>query len=444
MATPFPPQSSAHHDARSPRLLTLFMAALMLVAPSAIGFADEAPAEEEYQGRPLAEDRWLDNEYGVSLRLPVGVRTVRRTGDSYQLRAADEEDMFAMGVVVKQSRRELRMTDVMAQAKTQVAGVHRTTELLEEYAMEVGGVDIGVVMFRLPDTEQDDAFFGQALVQIDPSTFAIIEISSSWGDADVVRPTFEAMIKTLELQGIDDLEEQRRKELERTQTWRRDLGITALHDALVEEQLFRIVEDGNDIGYMRMLQEQTEQNGKSGITVRVQSRVMISTFNIDSQAIFFASDDDTTELWEVRTTQRPQRGNGEEQTTVETGIRTGADIVVSHDRPLGSKRKELTRPPMGYVPLAETWVLPQVLPNDRPGTYGFYSYNPNEGGVTYRTEQVSPLLDGYTINSRLTPGGPELKATFDADRTMREKQLGPDRKLIPTTAQHINQLWRNR
>lgn len=398
---------------------------------------------DDYVGRPLADELWRDREYGIAMRLPVGVRTVSRTADEYQLRVADDDETFLITVAVKRSRQALAIMDVVARAQTQILGIHRSSELVDQYALDIENTRLGVMIYRLPHSDKDDAFHGQAIVQLDRNTFAFIEANSEWRHVEEVRPTFEAMIRTLELRGLEELEQQREREIQRTEQWRRELKIEELHEALIPQQTFRIVSEDEDIGWMRVEQEQVEQQGKPGIQVTVQSRVMTPQLNVDSRAVFFSSDDDTMELWEVRTTHRPrQTGREQEQTYVETGIRAGSDITITYDEPLDSDRKELKQPAVGYVPLAETWVLPQVLPNDVPATYGFYSYNPNERVVTYRTEQVVPMLNGYELNTRLRPSSPELQAEFDAERRMQRKQLSPKQHLVPATPEEIARRWR--
>lgn len=399
---------------------------------------------EEYVGRPLAEERWQDREYGLSLRLPVGVRTASRTADDYQLRVADNDEMFLISVAVRRSRQALEIMDVVVHAQTQILGIHRSSELVDQYALDIEDARLGVLLYRLPHSNDDDAFHGQAIVQIDRHTFAFIEANSEWRHVAEVRPTFEAMVRTLELRGLQELQEQRARELRRTQAWRGELSLKELHEALIAEQTFRIVSEGEDIGWMRVEQEHVEEQSKPGIRVTVQSRVVTPQLNVDSRAVFFASDDEAMELWEVRTTHRPRdRGRGEEQTFVETGIRAGEDITITYDEPLDSRRKELKRPEEGYVPLAETWVLPQVLPNDVPATYGFYSYNPNEQALTYRTEEVAPLLSGYQVSTRLRPNAPALEAEFDSSRRMQSKQLSPQQSLVPATPEEIARRWRS-
>ncbi len=421
---------------------------LALVCAALAQQADSPPTEP----RELAEQRWREDAYGISIRPPVGTRLFEQTADDYLLRIIDDGRRFQITVALKQSHDALTLEQVVASAQQQIESLQPASDVIGREAKKIGSYDGAFIYFRVPPaTTGDNAMIGQAIARLDPRRFVVFEIRSSIHEGRRHIPTFEAVAQTLEVADQAALAEQRKQAAERGHAWRQRLTVAQLHDALIDEQYFRLVQGDRDIGYMRVRQETTDQgvkiNPESGVSVEVQSRMVLGELTVDSLATMYLANDDTSEVWNVTTTYRqpnPESGQTDARTFTETGARSGARIEVAVNGPRGMKKYSYKRPIVGYLSKVESQMIGQLLPPDRAATYGFYWYDSTTGKLTFRTDQVTPTLTGYTLATRLNPKADPLRATFDSAGRMLSKQLSPDRTLIAATQKIILNRWQHR
>jgi hypothetical protein len=109
-----------------------------------------------------------------------------------------------------------------------------------------------------------------------------------------------------------------------------------------------------------------------------------------------------------------------------------------------SGHRRFARPSDGYLPQVEAFCLPRLLPHDAASEFGFYWYNAQEGKITFRTDRVTPTLDGFVITTRLSLRSNELRTTFDKDGTMLKKEIGDGRTLIRSNVRQLQAIWKTR
>jgi len=430
-------------------VLIALLAAVSLTAPA---WSQNNPKKNIDKPRPMSDRRWQERAYGLSLQLPQDTRVVSQTADQAIARITDDQEQFKMSLFVKRSKSLLSVKKVAAEAKVQILGQVSINRILEEKFRTIADQPAAVLYAHTKSSDGKDLLVGQAIIELDPKTYAILEITSLLRDYPVAHGTFEVVLDSMQRLNPRQIAEQREAAIELGAEWRASVSIKDLHDALIGEQYFRILEGKNDLGYMRVRQRTATKDGTRGVSVEVQSRITAGQFYYDSLATSFLADDDSIEMWKVTTTRKPAAprssasSNKDEntQTFVETGVRAGDQITVTTDGPRGSDKRKYGRPKIGYLAQVEAWLLPQLLPVDRPGTYGFYFYSSNHNTVGFRTDQVTPTLSGYTIMTRLTPNDPQRKAVYKSNRTLVEKELGEGRRLVPASAAMIKQLWQNR
>jgi hypothetical protein len=422
---------------------------LALIAAAPVHAADEAQ-----KTRPLTDQRWHDRAYGLSFLVPQDMRVVSRTADTAAARVEDERRQLSISLHVKRSRSILTLKQVAQEAREQILSRISVNHILEEKTnLTLAGQPAATLYAQTKNGEGEDILLGQAILQLDPQTFAVMEVTSALKDYVPAHDTFEAVLASMQRMNPEQIAQQRAEQIKLGVEWRTELRSEQIHKALIPEQWFRILEGDKDLGYMRVRQNKANQAGKSGVAVEIQSRLAAGPHYYDTLAASFLADDDSVEMWKVTTTRRSiaSRPNADakaksqqEETYVETGVRAGEQITVNFDGPRQADKRKYARPEKGYLAQVEAWLLPQLLPIDRPGTYGFYFYASNNNAVGFRTDTVTPTLTGFTIATRLSPNDPELKATYNAKRQLIEKQLGEGRRLAPTSAAMIQQLWKNR
>lgn len=433
---------------------------LLLAAVPLLGIAHAAsnppkPAEPpptSAKGRGLSDERWSDKAYGLSLKPPLGVRMLSQTADDYLLRIADEGGLFNMSVSVKQSRSPLTLEKVAQLAQEQVGKAQGVAQLLSKKEMQLAGRPGIVMYFKMPYGKSGYSMFGQSVVQLSPLSYAVIEAVCDIAKQEEIQPLYEQMLASLEITDPRELDKQREAAIQAGLQFRIALSLKQIHSALVSEQYYRMVEAGKDIGYMRVRQQTGKRDGKNAVALELQYRFAMSGGWIDLLANYFLFDDDSSEQWSITTTRRydapvaPGKGAAAvtKENFVETGIRAGNELTITIDSPAGHKQQKFEVPKSGYLSQVEAWLLPQLLPIDRPATYGFYCYHSNLGKITYRTEQVTPTLDGYSMNTTLSPNEPAIRASFGSDRKLQEKALNAQRSLVPATPDEILKIWRTK
>ncbi len=407
--------------------------------------------------RELDETRWRDNAYGLSLRPPVGTQLIEQTGDTYLVRILDRQGRFQIAASVKRSRKALTMNETVTSITEQMYHAQPTVSRTEPENRQVAGREAAVMYFTYPQPAKGpDVVVGYCVVRMDAKSFAVLELHCSTEEGETHRAMFKKVIGSMELADQRELAKQRAKAIERATQWlgrtRSPEKMKELRARLRDSQYFRIVDGTQDIGYMRIHQAtetiDLRSKNQQGIRVEIQSRLVKSDRStIDTLAKFFLSDDDTTELWTVATTLRqpaPNRPEPIKQTFTETGLRSGMNINITVNGPRGAEQLQFEQPKRGYLSQVEAKLLPLMMPADRAATYGFYWYNSATNKMTYRTEQVTPTLNGFVITTRLGPNAPALRATYNAERLLVEQQLGAERKLVASDKQTILRLWRHR
>jgi hypothetical protein len=432
----------------------------------------------------LSNERWIDRTYGLSLLPPAGTRTVTQTVDDYVMRMADDQGVYTMSLSVHHSKKALAFEKVVDAAKEQLGWAQPTVAPIAERPFKVQGRPAHLLYVQLPQVKGKDLLMAQLLVEVNPETFAVLEMQAEMAKKVVVTPIFEAVAASVEIADPKELNKQREQAIDAGQAWHDKLTLKQIHGALIPDQLFRMydTQKNQDMGYMRVRQSVAAKGQQPGVVVEVQWRSVIGPVFFDTLAEYFLSDDNNSELWSITTTQRPAaeattRPVGKpgknpadtkaNPTFVETGIRVGDEITVTVDEPPGPRqpskpmKKTFQRPKtiivervkggklvpetiaVAYLSQVESLLLPQLLPLDVPNTYGFYCYHSRRGLVTLRTDQVTPTLKGIAIETRLTTNEAALRLLVDGQHHVLEKQLSPQIKLVPTSAAELQKLWPN-
>jgi hypothetical protein len=416
-----------------------FAAAALFISASLVAAPPDA----------LSPEPWEDRAYGFRVRLPEGLAIKSQTGDEYLFRAADEKGVFLLSLAVKRSNSVLTLAQVTESARKQILSVQGTSEVLSERNVTLINRPGVIIHARMPMVVAGgEQLLSQAIVQLDAQTFAVLEGRTPFTERAKMEPLFDTVAQAMQMDDPKVVDQRRQEALTAGQDWRSRVGLKAMQDALVPEQLYRLVRGSDDVGYVRMRQGRGQREGFSGFEVEVQTRVVAENNHIDSVARFFLSDDERAEFWTITTTRRPaQSAPGQPAggvTFSETGIRTENEILVTTDGPTGQRKNRLAKPPIGYLSQFEAMVLPQILPIDRPATYGFYFYSARAGKLTFRTDQVTPALTGFVITTRLSPNDLDIRSNYTAARVLVEKQLGNDEKQLPTTAAELARIWAGR
>ena len=419
------------------------------------------PAHKDPRLRELFRDPWADKTNEQMLKEIGTRRTVSSKDQAILLSYADDGALlrvegditYVLRLYIKQAAKGIHINKIAAAAVGAVGTDFPSAILTTEKPIELAGRSAALLYFRVPhkgegDKPKGDAALGQALIQINSETFAMLRFDAPYVLFDEVRTIFEAVLDSIEIRPPDELAQQRRVNLERGQIWRQLIGPKQLHDAVGDTQLLRIVQGGWDIGFMTIETRPATELQLPGLAVTVQARVHSWPYVYDTKSSFFVSDDDTHEIWKINTTARlksqlDEHKEAQKQLTwAETGLRFEDDINVI--RPgLAARKQQAWRKPDAYLSQVDLHLMERLLPHHRRQVFGFYAYLPSANKISYRAVRVEPTPDGgYLVHTRATPVYGESVAQYDKHGQFMGRLLSGGRALIPTTPEKLESIWK--
>ena len=431
----------------------------------ATGEFDQLPLKDpSLEG--LLRDPWAGKTNEQMLKAIAARKTVGSKDRAVLLSFVDDGALlrvegditYVMRLLIRQVTKGTHINIIAGKVVGAVGTDFPSAILTTEKAIEVAGRQGALLYYKIPDKDKGDAALGQALIEINDGTYAILRFDAPFVLFEDVRTIFEAVLNSIKIRPPEQLAEQRRVNLERGKMWRQMISAKQLHEVTGDTQLLRILQGGEDIGFMAIETRPATELNLPGLAVNVQARVLVG-FNAqdrehvrpyvqDTQSTFYLSDDDTQEIWKINTTARlkPQldkpRAAEKQLTWAETGVRSDGQVKVF--RPgVAARKQQAWSKPDAYLSQVDLHLMGRLLPHKKPMEFGFYAYLPAANKISYRTVRVEPTPDGgYMIYTRATPEYGESVAQYDKDRKLIGRLLSGGRALIPTTTDELERLWK--
>lgn len=514
---------------KSPRV-TLCM--LLAAATLALGFAMASRAHAAQESPVLQAKRWSTTALGLSMRPPKGTQVVEQTADQSLVRFTGEEmtvGLFlraggtVMGWSPKQTARRGRKGQRIWEQRQQQADV--PVELTRAFLRERGKRQLS---FMYPSSQQladpspnftvsghkatrlymlvrkgegQSWIFGQAYVILTPKRVAVFQLECSKENWQQHKRKFEAMLKSVKITDPDKLVKKRSQLLKAGQRWLKSLSPNTVGQTLPKSQWYRITRGDKDIGYMRLQARQVTQDGKKGVRLRLQKRVISGERAYDTSGEFFASFDRAMETWDLKTTLRPKRvakqdagrrvpaaGQAKQDkqqypTWVETGVRGPKRTIVTRIRPTrlfqnesanaGDRPRRVRRPRRRQsnqqqlsVDMARTttgrshekksWPSPNkayltqvaqrlyfgLKPPEQSKQMLLYSYSTAAGEITLSRLHMQPL-DGDRFAVRFKPSADqgERVSIYDSTGKLIKRRMPTGNVITPTSPKKLKKIW---
>jgi hypothetical protein len=194
-------------------------------------------------------------------------------------------------------------------------------------------------------------YMGQAIMQLAPNAFVIVQLEVGKDSYEAVKPIFEAVVKSMEVQNPEELDKQRKELIKAGEVLDGMLNHKRLLEAMLPPvivpivddkgqpagekplrlQYMRVMEEGKDVGWMKTVHRERRDNirmldweevkdlktgktkrvrksvpgeGVNGIGVDVYLRIHFGPRAVDSHTQTFLSESGTFESWSIRTTVR--------------------------------------------------------------------------------------------------------------------------------------------
>jgi len=205
------------------------------------------------------------------------------------------------------------------------------------------------------DVDNKPWYMGQALMQLAPNTFVVVQLEVGKENYEAVRPIFESVIKSIEVQNPEELDKYRKELLKAGNAIDGFLTHKRLLEAMLPEvkvpivddegkpagvaplrlQYMRVLEAGKDVGWMKTVHRErrdqivtleteevldaktgrtkrirksvVKEQGINGISCDVYFRIHFGPRAVDSHTLSFLSEDGTYESWSIRTTVRDRK-----------------------------------------------------------------------------------------------------------------------------------------
>ncbi len=356
--------------------------------------------------------------------------------------------------------------------------------------------------FDVTEDDGSDWLYGQAIVMLEPHAAAVLKLNAPRPVAAAGQADFERVLDSMVVPLASELDRQRAERIEAAGAWLRTLRPENLHDALPDDQFYRLVQRGQDVGYRRVGSTTDPAilarygHEVPGVLIRITQREYLDGRALDTEEQIFAADAGDREVWSHRATLRP-RDNDEAarppglpsrtrgrnavtwtQTgmrgdrTVERRSRRGRDDIGVHaitviresppatdaveqieshelfsgkaiDRKLDGLTEvdEWQAPEAGYLSQAMRLAYHRLLPNEA-AVYHFTAYHTPSGRPGLRTVEVVPQPDGgKLVRDRPTPRQSPMMSYYDADGRLIRRVLANGLTIEPTTPQRLAEIW---
>ena len=481
--------SMAVTDVRCPGLpAVIVMMAILLMQPLDV----RAGLNE-----PLTK-RWADNGYGISLMLPADA-TILPLGQNPQLVWFDFGDGVTVTMMLDQLSELTPLPQVSGRVLKEVTFLYSPAVGVEDPTPnpQIAGRE-GRRFFLLVGEQQGKRLlYGQAMALSRPDMVLAFEIKAPAQQFTEVVDLFNRLLASVEIQSTPALARVQAQRLQAGEAWLKSVAPQTLKALSDHTTWQRIQVDGEDVGYQRiMLTEDTNAAlpGVEGLQLAVQSRRNGEATRLDLLGEYFLSEDQSSELWVVKMTERPRDdliGNDHvirlptkqptpimrTQTWTDTGVRlidvvkdpaTGRDIrnprtgqpirisqiQVTQESPVAQppnaretrQQTEIKRfawqvPPRGYLPQVQLHLLPYLLDIDTPDM-AFYAYHPGLVTLTTLTVRIEPNEDGsFVAYVRPSPRHPEAQWIYDNQGRLIRQIAWNGAVYQPSNLEAVRALW---
>ncbi|MFA9477037.1 hypothetical protein ACERK3_01895 [Phycisphaerales bacterium AB-hyl4] len=422
------------------------------------------PAHSRADDSLLADERWSESAFGLSLRPPAGSTLYEQTADRAIATFLVDDDM-SIRVHFRQAEERVTLDLVRQRAAEQFTFYYPAAVVVEDDVEEIRIADRrGARWYFLVPGDEGQWVAGQAFVMIDPFTVAMFQYESDAHSYERSRRIFEAVLDSVELMPPDELDRQRTALIEAGDAWLAEVDFAAVEGVLPERQFMRVIEGDTDVGYQRIVTEHVENLGEAGVEVRIQARDLVGDGHAyDSQSELFLGEGEQTELWSSVTTLRPkeqpqqpaglqsreqlQPQHGTEQTWTDTGLRSHNRISVSQEGPTQIESRNWEVPPKAYASQVVAQATPALMAKQAaagrpPAAMAFYAYHPSAGRLMLRAVRIEPSDDGgWRVYDRPAPDRAEQVFHFDAEGQLIEHHTGDGRVSRPATEDEIRAVW---
>lgn len=441
------------------------------------------PSKSGSNAFELSKLRFHENRYGISFRQPAGTVRVLQTADdaivkyifpgrhgismgfyirhqhhTIDLRFSKDQSPSAK-VRSPNNNKPLSIESLVKQAREQFSFAYPSARQVKAKSkITPAGRPGAVIYFLVADKQKGSWVAGQAFMLIDPHTVALFQMQCDAKVFNQTKKLFEQFIKSTKVMSLEKLNAIRDKRITAASQWLKNLTKKNLTNQLLKDQWYRIVQGKRDVGYRRVTYQPGKQMGKEGLNLIVQSKINDGDLSFVSLGQFFASFDQSMEMWSRRTRKKSK---ADKKTRLpgavlapkhagwaETGICSDNLITVSRQTPTSIREYHWPKPlnqkgqPLPYISQAMLPIALSLLPHQSKGQFAFYAYSVDLAKITLHLVWVKPLKNGkFKVIMRPAPDRAPTVSIYNTNRKLLRKHLTDGKLVIAATKKQMRQAW---
>ncbi|WP_432800352.1 hypothetical protein [Poriferisphaera sp. WC338] len=426
-------------------LIMLILMAMSVALPTLCRAADDIPTAKE---NDTFDGRWVESSYGFTVLPPVDTQKVNNTSDGALVKFFTDD--YSISIDVIQSKQAISLVEIAGTSFNQFSFAYPTSHLAasEEFSLPNQLKGIHQYVF-VPEKEKDNWVMGETFVQIDPLTFGMISMECKADAFEQVKPIYEAVCNSASLKSYIELDNQRKVLIERGKKVSNSITNDNLRDFMIPEQWFRILSDGQDIGFAYMQQYIDNIMGKEGIAIKISASIKFGGNQISTQQSFFESNDSMYEMWSIVKTERDpsksiatKRGDGQieklpaKSSSAMTGIRTGNLLNVTAEKDGSVTKRDYKVQMNTYLSQVRAQLIPTLLVPNKEDAFSFYKFDTGKQSLTLHKIVSYPSSEhrgAYWVEVYPTLDASPNKFLYDEEGRISKQILPIGITLVPTT-----------
>jgi len=406
----------------------------------------------------LDESYWSEPAHGLKLRPPAGATMREHLADG-GLAAFVHPAGYRISVYIHDAPQGLDFKLIKEQAALQFGYVVQASGLLDmEVELPPRSRGTSIVAAAEDADGRSTIRWAQVFIAIGETNFAVIQLNATDLSFEEGLEALRQVVQSVDFMDQAALVRARKQQVQAGEAWLAQVEENGV-PALPAEQWFRVVHQGQDIGYQRIQVETDAEQRKAqalepGTMIRVQTRIARDGRIVDTLESVYESQDRELEVWELTATIR-KTIDGQERTStwVVTGFRTGDQIHVTRDEPAAvgdirdrraspvkPKTQRWPKPPEGYISQVDLLRLTPVWPT-LTQRVSFYAYEPETGVLAERMIAKGTDADGTHILIRPAPHSRIQTWHYDDQGRLKRRVGASGIEFVATTADQIRLLW---
>ncbi|MEM1331157.1 MAG: hypothetical protein AAGG07_11405 [Planctomycetota bacterium] len=447
------------------------LAALSIsLAPVAAALQPTAPTAIELSDRQVV----LDGS-GLGVMAPIGA-TVQRirggAGDSLQLTAPDQSWLINVQAP-RTSNPEHTVASVAKTIQQQVLQTRtsggRAKLISSDADLTLAGEPAARFYARIPQTGGKAVVRGYTVRRISADRFATFELITTEQAFESSRPVFELVAASAPIGGPQSdiaaksqAADDGRAFLASLTNSDYEAAINVNHDRwdrLAVPAATGSDADATELSYRRTraragrlgeVAPRDADASSTGYLVQIDSRFLGPEGPIDSQGVFFMTEDRSREVWTVKLAV-PDPNSAKPVLWTETGSREGDRVTVTIRGGDGADTVHSPRiAPDLTLTQVERFLLPTLISvKGSVGMLGFDAWSSRDAALVFRTETIEPSGTGLRIAAIPSEGErPQVTIVDGEGGIVRTTLPGgahePDRVWAPVRPKRLAKLWRDK